>query len=292
MKSNIIKFSIIVPTFNRSAALDRCLNSLKRQTFKSFEVLVCDDGSTDETSLVIEKFKSTLDLKYFYEENWGGPAKPRNTGIKFSKGEYICFLDSDDWWKENKLEILNKHLSNAYNIYYHPLMITNSKKELKEIKCRQINNEDAKKDLLINLNTLPTSSVCIKSELIKNSEGFSLNKDVIGLEDYKLWIDLGGMGGLFKRINVCLGYYFIGDLDSITFEDERQITRFEKLYEHYLNETSIKYKNKIKSSLNFHTGRIIQDAKLNRPYVSHLFRALFNGTFRVRLMAMKRILRF
>ena len=292
MQTATIKFSIIVPTYNRSAALDRCLNSLRAQTFKSFEVLVCDDGSKDETNLIVEKFQDILNLKYFYEENWGGPAKPRNTGIKFAKGEYICFLDSDDWWKPNKLEILNEHLSNHFNVYYHTLMITNSVSEFREINCRQINNKSPKNDLLVNLNTLPTSSVCIKAEFLKKSGGFSLDKSIIGLEDYKLWIDLGGMGGSFKQIDFCLGYYFTGDLDSITFEDERQIKRFEKLYEFYFNEATPKLRNQINGSLYFHKGRIIQDAKLPMSYLPYLFKAFLNGSFRVKLMALKRILGF
>jgi len=285
-------FSIVIPTYNRADRLLKCLKSLVDQTFKDFEVIVCDDGSTDHTKAIIAQFANSLNIKYIYSDNWGGPAKPRNIGLKEASGEWTCFLDSDDWWKASKLEEVKKKISKDYNIYYHPLQIVNSQKELGVIKCRRVNNKSPKLDLLVNLNTLLTSSVCIESELLKKSQGFSLDKSVIGLEDYKFWIDLGGIGGAFKRINMCLGYYFVGDSDSITLEDERQIRRFEQLYDPYLNDpVLIKSRGRIIGSLNFHTGRIIQDANLNKSYKQYLFKAFLMGGVRVKLMALKRLIK-
>ena len=82
MKHNKIKFSIIIPTYNRALLLKRCLDSLCSQTYRDFEVIVCDDGSTDGTNEIINQFEDKLSLKYLYDTNWGGPARPRNNGIK------------------------------------------------------------------------------------------------------------------------------------------------------------------------------------------------------------------
>lgn len=288
-----LTFSVIIPTYNRAAALQRCLNSLLDQTYTNFEVIICDDGSTDNTQEIALTFNDHLNIKMDYAKNWGGPALPRNRGIELARGEYVCFLDSDDWWKANKLEELKNNISSNFNIYYHPLMIVNSERELKTIRCRRVNNKDPKLDLLINLNALPTSSVCVRNSLLKKSGGFSLNRELIGLEDYKFWIDLGGIGGRFKRIDECLGYYYIGESDSITLEDERQISRFRALYTEYINDPElVKFKGKIEASLNFNTGRVIQDAKLNKSHRKYLFTVLLKGSARLKLMAIKRLMKF
>ena len=94
---------MLSPTYNRASELRRCLNSLVIQSFQEFEVLVCDDGSTDNSSRVANSFSDILDVHYHYESNFGGPARPRNVGIKLARSPYIAFLDSDDWWTKDKL---------------------------------------------------------------------------------------------------------------------------------------------------------------------------------------------
>ncbi len=117
---NKIIFSVIIPKYNRTETLKRALQSLVTQTYKEFEVIVCDDGSTDNTKEIVDSFKNNLSIRYIWEENWGGPARPRNSGINISKNEWICFLDSDDWWYPKKLETVLSRLNNA-DIIYHDL---------------------------------------------------------------------------------------------------------------------------------------------------------------------------
>ena len=80
-------FSIVIPTYNRSDKLLRGLKSLNEQTFSDFEVLVCDDGSTDNTREVVDKFRTEIkfrDLRYFFEPNWGGACLSKKQGDKRS----------------------------------------------------------------------------------------------------------------------------------------------------------------------------------------------------------------
>lgn len=94
-------FSIIIPTFNRSALLKRALESIYKQTFSEYEVIVIDDGSTDDTAKMLQAdFPS---VKYLYQEN-DGVSSARNKGLKIAKGEWLAFLDSDDEWLSSKLE--------------------------------------------------------------------------------------------------------------------------------------------------------------------------------------------
>jgi len=93
--------SVIIPAYNSSRYIAEALDSVFEQTFKDFEVIVVDDGSTDDTRRIIENYPHQI--KYFYQEN-GGPAKARNLGIRKSEGKYIAFLDADDLWLASKLE--------------------------------------------------------------------------------------------------------------------------------------------------------------------------------------------
>lgn len=98
-----MKVSIIIPTYNRAGSLKGAIKSVLNQTFQDFELIIVDDGSSDNTKKVVESFQSDK-IKYIYQENSGGAAGPKNTGIKESQGEYIAILDSDDQWLPEKLE--------------------------------------------------------------------------------------------------------------------------------------------------------------------------------------------
>ncbi len=97
------KFSIIIPVYNVEKYLKKCLDSVKNQTFKDYEVLVVDDGSTDKSKEIAKKYDLTL-----IESNHVGVSSARNMAIKKAKGEYLVFLDSDDWWDKELLEKLNE----------------------------------------------------------------------------------------------------------------------------------------------------------------------------------------
>ena len=96
-------FTVIIPTYNRAELLRRALESVHSQTYRDFEVIVCDDGSTDHTRDVANSFAGRMHMSYLRDENWGGPARPRNRGIQEASGEWLCFLDADDWWYPEKL---------------------------------------------------------------------------------------------------------------------------------------------------------------------------------------------
>lgn len=100
--------SVIIPTYNRSQFLHRALDSVKSQSYRPVEVLLVDDGSTDDTEKVVQQWldknaDSTLSLSYTLKDN-EGPSSCRNIGIQQAKGEFIYFLDSDDYMHSNLLE--------------------------------------------------------------------------------------------------------------------------------------------------------------------------------------------
>ncbi|MEQ7218664.1 glycosyltransferase [Vagococcus fluvialis] len=109
-------FSIVVPIYNVQEYLDRCLSSLLNQTKKNFEVILIDDGSTDDSALICETYTEKYkNFKYFKKEN-GGLSDARNYGIKKAQGEYIIFLDSDDSIVSNMCQILEDKIRKNKNI--------------------------------------------------------------------------------------------------------------------------------------------------------------------------------
>ena len=93
--------SIVIPTYNRESFIKKALDSVMEQTFRDFEVVVIDDGSTDRTKDIVSGYGDNV--HYYYQEN-RGIAGARNPGIKKSTGDYIAFLDSDDYWIPEKLQ--------------------------------------------------------------------------------------------------------------------------------------------------------------------------------------------
>jgi GT2 family glycosyltransferase len=94
--------SVVLPTYNRTESLNRAIESVLNQRFEDFELLVVDDGSTENTKAIVEEFDDERLVYFEHEVNRGGSAA-RNTGIEASTGEYVAFLDDDDTWLPHKL---------------------------------------------------------------------------------------------------------------------------------------------------------------------------------------------
>ena len=102
MKKNIL-ISIVVPTYNNEKFLDKCVESILSQTYHEFELLIINDGSTDNTINVLQPYlKKDKRIKLHNTKN-KGVSSARNLGISKAKGEYICFIDSDDWVEKDYL---------------------------------------------------------------------------------------------------------------------------------------------------------------------------------------------
>ena len=93
--------SIIIPCFNAEKTLEKCLESVVQQSYANLEIIIIDDGSTDETSLIYNKFQSNDERILVLKLQNSGVSKARNTGVKAATGDYICFVDSDDWAELN-----------------------------------------------------------------------------------------------------------------------------------------------------------------------------------------------
>ncbi|GGD84806.1 glycosyltransferase family 2 protein [Planktosalinus lacus] len=125
--------SVIIPTYNRGTFLKQALQSVADQTYKNIEILVVDDGSSsDENQRICKQYTN---VSYIKIPNSGGPAKPRNTGIRKAKGKFIAFLDDDDLWMPFKIEtqvnILSENLS--FGLTHSPCQVIDENGKLQDI---------------------------------------------------------------------------------------------------------------------------------------------------------------
>ena len=122
------KVSVIIPTYNRNKLVLDAIDSVLEQTFQNFEIIIVDDGSTDNTKTHIDSYqKKDTRIKYIFQENQG-VSIARNTGLEAAQGEYIAFLDSDDRFLIDKLERQVFILENHHDIglIYSKILVENT----------------------------------------------------------------------------------------------------------------------------------------------------------------------
>lgn len=279
-----MKFSVVIPTYNRASELKRALISLQNQTFNDFEVLICDDGSTDETKAVVDDFIDKLDVKYFYHENWGGPAKPRNVGILNANSEWLCFLDSDDWWDKEKLSVLSELIDkNSADVYFHQFMC-GGKLIGNHTRSLYLNNFE---NLLLNGNRVVNSSLCVSKNLAKKVSGFTEDKDLIAVEDYDFLLKLAITGARFHLIKKHLGYYELGNT-NISANFFKQIKRVTKLIDSYECNKNLVFKKK--ALVWYMKGSFLYDIGKHSMAKKFLIIALLNGSLLIRVKSLSKIL--
>ncbi|PMQ00877.1 MAG: glycosyl transferase [Dictyoglomus sp. NZ13-RE01] len=147
------KISIIIPTFNREKLLPRAIESVRRQTYKDWELLIVDDRSNDNTESLVKKYISLDDrIRYLKNERKKGPAGARNFGILNSKGEYIAFLDSDDEWSEVHLEECIDVLKNYdVNVCFALWIIVKGNGDFRKVFDPDIPEERARLERIISI---------------------------------------------------------------------------------------------------------------------------------------------
>lgn len=226
-------FSIIIPTFNRSAKLFRALESLNRQTLLDFEVIVCDDGSTDDTKDMISGFTPKIkfrDLLYIRQENWGGPARPRNIAVQAAKANWICFLDSDDSWHPEKLASVFPYL-NDYDLIYHDFHLADQNGLQKRLRSRNL-YPPIFQDLMLQGHNgcIINSGVCVSKAIFQAAGGFSEEKGLIGVEDTDLWLKISRLTEHFFYLDKPLGYYYL-EGNNLTVYNQQMIDKLNLLFQ-------------------------------------------------------------
>ena len=251
--------TVVIPVFNRAWQLQRALSSLQDQTYKNFEVIVSDDGSTEDIAAVVEEFRGTLNICLLKAENFGGPARPRNLGIQNAKGNWIAFLDSDDWWDQDRLNKIVPYLSDDIDVLYHPLRTAKDQSIQKSRERRQSIGDpiigDPMEYFAIRGNPIPTSAAVVRLSALQSIGGMPEEKGLISVEDFDCWMTLAAQGYRFFILNECLGNYWIGS-DAISAVTPRQIETQKLIYERHLSSFHARYRLAAESRKNYVLGML------------------------------------
>lgn len=228
--------SVVIPVYNRSRELAWALESLAGQRFRDFEVVICDDGSTEDVAAVAEGFRDRLDIVFLRIENSGGPARPRNAAIARSRYDWIAFLDSDDWWAEERLERVAAVVGDDVDLLYHPLQVVTEAGVTRTPERRAVIGHAMGPDPLRSMmcfgNPVPNSAAVARKSSLLRVGGVSEDRSLVA-EDFDLWLRLVEDGARVRFLDEVLGYYWVGS-DGISSFSRKQIDGQIALFErHY-----------------------------------------------------------
>jgi glycosyltransferase involved in cell wall biosynthesis len=197
---------------------------------------VVDNNSIDNTLEIINEFPLSKKITCFLIENFGVIGKSRNLGIANAKGKYIAFLDSDDWWHENKLQLAFEYLENGADLVYSDFYKVKSLKEKEIVKVREL-KENITIDLLKNGNAICNSSVVVRKSILDKVGFFNEGQEYIAWEDFDLWLRISKITSHFVHINQPLVYYWFGGGNLST--SERTILTAQAIRRTYIRKTDI-----------------------------------------------------
>lgn len=183
-----MQVSVIIPTYNSARFLTEAVDSVLSQTFKDIEILVIDDGSTDETEGLMHRYGSHV--RYIRQEN-SGVARARNRGIQESRGHYVAFLDADDTWLPHKLEcqlrMLDAH-GGCYRLCYSDFIAVTA--DLRPLNIERLKPQGkALEDLLLRGNVVGSICTVLCERSLFNAAGgfdFALSQ----CADWDMWVRL------------------------------------------------------------------------------------------------------
>jgi len=278
--------SVIIPLFNSENYIGNTIMSVINQTYKNWELFVVDDFSSDLSRSIVRKFMELDDrIKLIESEvNFGGPARPRNIGIHLSNGEYIAFLDSDDLWYPEKLQLCMRSFHPDVDIIFHDFVkygdvnfFTN-----KNMKGRKLDTP-VTKSLLLHDNVIINSSVIARKKLIEDVGYIDESKNMIAAEDYNLWLKISIITNNFLYIPKVLGEYLVGD-GNISSKDMSICSKnATQGFEKYLNNDELLKYNAI---LDYMRGRYLY---INQEYSMakiYLRKTLKSGVIDLRIKSL------
>lgn len=271
--NNNVKFSILIPVYNTSFYLHQCLNSILNQSFSDYEVIIVNDGSTDESKVICQTYTNTDDRFILYSQENKGLLLTRRKALTFSRGQYVLFLDSDDYWEPQTLETLDKTITK----YNEPdILIFNHNSVSIEGTFIYKHKKNVVYDRLISRNEYPEF---VFKPLVKSTELNSLWSKVVkrGIVDISTNYDI--YSGLAMGEDLLQSIPIILQSNNIVFIDEY-------LYNYRINPKSISRAFKIK---NFFDYIKVFEASINmllrvEDFSSNLIHS-FYSTYRDLLLA-------
>ena len=208
--------SVVIPTYNRAHLLERAIDSVLAQTFQDYEIIVVNDGSSDKTAALLNKYKQkTTKIKIFHHPTNKGVAAARNTSIKNAKGKYIALMDSDDYahpnWLEESVSFLKKNPNTDILV---PL-----KQEINDETPTKLKDKFFPLYLFYLDNYLSNVGNIIRNDFIKKHNIQYSSKYTCG-EDYDFWIKMIIKGARIEELNKYLIVYRYHNSNGDTYKKE------------------------------------------------------------------------
>lgn len=210
--------SIIVPIYNSEKYLNKCIDSLINQTEKNIEIILVNDGSTDNSEEIIKEYKDKR-IKYYKNKNQG-IGKTRNFGIEQATGSYIMFVDSDDYIEKNACEkMYNKAVNENLDVVLCDFYKEYDNGNIEEIHTNSFNNSSLKENPNIITDYLcPWAKIYDRKLIIDNNIKFVEN---LKYEDAPFVIKALCTAKKIGKIDECLNYYLIHDNSETTVRDKK-----------------------------------------------------------------------
>lgn len=231
--SNVF-FSIVIPTYNRAQLLNRCLESVVSQTYSNWEAIVVDNYSEDNTEDVVRSFGDSR-IIFVKNHNYGVISVSRNKALDMSKGDWVCFLDSDDYWFPNKLESVLPYL-NDYDLVYHGYRKNIPRTKIfQKINCFFFDIKVPTVSwLIVRGDPINPSCTCVSRKAIGDTR-FDESKSLFAVEDYDFFLQLIYKGIRPKRLKKILTCYDVSGCSNDEKAADRDLCLFEK-WKSVLNE--------------------------------------------------------
>ena len=215
--------SIIIPAFNCENYLSEAIKSIQNQSYPHWEIIIIDDGSTDNTPSLIDQIAESDNRIFSFHQKNGRQGAARNNGISHAQGEWIAFLDADDLWPENKLSLqLSKTLETNVDLSFTDGFIClGNNMNLREFRFGVIDKFYQGNNAVLEFhkqNRIPTSTVLVKKSALLEVGGFPEKLIVQNCEDYLLWVKLLTKGKTFLSIGEPLLLYRVHDNSSTSTE--------------------------------------------------------------------------
>ncbi|MFC2059680.1 glycosyltransferase family 2 protein [Chloroflexota bacterium] len=247
--------SVIIPTYNRAHLIGRAIQSVLNQTYQDFEIVIIDDGSTDNTEEVVKGFSYDR-LRHIQLSEKPGQCVARNTGLKAAKGEYIAVLDDDDsWLDEEKLkkqiEFLDAHPDYVL-VGTNSVVVDGNGSELARGSLPE--KDDEIRGKLLEQNCFVHSSVMYRKSAVMIFGGYSPVKGTPNCNDYELWLQLGTVGKFANlpiygvnytiwsgNISIWLGNISAKNLLTLRLNDLKLTSKYKNEYPNYRRAINSRY---------------------------------------------------